>query len=262
LFSVIAVLIVLMACINFMNLSTARSEKRAQEVGVRKIVGAQRPALIAQFISESVLMVMVAFVFGLVIVQVSLGTFNELVGVALRIHYDDLQLWGYAAALIFCTGLLAGSYPAFFLSSSRPIKVLKGGGLGKVRALVTPRKVLVVTQFTFAIMLSICAVVVRQQIDFTLQRDAGYERQGLAYNFMQGQVPLHFDAIKNELLASGAVVGVTRTFSPVTRIWGITAGFTWQGANEADKKTNFLFVWHRCRPRENTWSHRDSRSRH
>src|SRR5579859_6756849 len=156
----IALFIILIACINFMNLSTARSEKRSQEVGVRKIVGAQRTALMAQFISESMLMVMVAFAFALVLVQLSLSSFNQVVGATLQIEYRNLQFWQFAVMLILFTGLLAGSYPAFYLSSSRPIKVLKGT-FKKVNALVTPRKVLVVFQFTFAIVLSICAITVR-----------------------------------------------------------------------------------------------------
>ncbi|HLZ16413.1 MAG TPA: FtsX-like permease family protein, partial [Cyclobacteriaceae bacterium] len=239
LFMAIALFIILIACINFMNLSTARSEKRSQEVGVRKIVGAQRTALMAQFISESMLMVMVAFAFALVLVQLSLSSFNQVVGATLQIEYRNLQFWQFAVMLILFTGLLAGSYPAFYLSSSRPIKVLKGT-FKKVNALVTPRKVLVVFQFTFAIVLSICAITVRQQIDYALERNAGYNRSGLAYNFMQGEIPIHFDMIKDELLSSGAAVAVTRTYSPITRIWNTTTGLTWQGAREDDKKTNFL----------------------
>ncbi len=239
LFSVIAVLILLIACINFMNLSTARSEKRAQEVGVRKVVGAQRSSLVTQFISESVLLVTIAFVIAIVLVQLSLGAFTTIVETPLRVDFSNPQYWLFAFGLILLTGLLAGSYPAFYLSSSRPLKVLKGE-FKKVNALITPRKVLVVIQFTFAIVLSICAVMVQRQIQYAMNREAGYERLGVVYNFMQGEVSQHFDAIRNELINSGAAVSVTRSFCPVTRIWNVSSGYSWQGCTEADKTTAFL----------------------
>jgi ABC-type antimicrobial peptide transport system permease subunit len=239
LFTVIAILIILIACINFMNLSTARSEKRAREVGVRKIVGAHRGSLIAQFISEGVAMVVIAFLFALVIVQLSASWFNQLVGAPIQINWSDPTLWIYSLALILATGLVAGSYPAFYLSSSKPLKVLKGS-FKNPGAFLTPRKALVVLQFTFAIVLSICAVMVQQQIQFAQKRDAGYNRENVAYNFMQGKIPEHFEAIKNELISSGAAVSVTRTFSPVVRIWDGANGYSWPGSDESDKKSNFL----------------------
>jgi ABC-type lipoprotein release transport system permease subunit len=239
LFSTIAILIVLIACINFMNLSTARSEKRAQEVGVRKVVGAQKRSLVMQFISESVMLVLIAFIVALGLVQLALGSFNLIVEVPLRVDFRNPQYWLFALGLILITGLLAGSYPAFYLSSSKPLQVLKGT-FKKINALVTPRKVLVVKQFTFAIVLSICAIMVQRQIDYAMNRDTGYDKSGVAYNFMQGQVPQHYDAIRNELLSSGAAVSVTRTFSPVTRIWNVSNGYSWQGSSESDKTTSFL----------------------
>ncbi|GHM99646.1 ABC transporter permease [Cytophagales bacterium WSM2-2] len=239
LFIVIAGLVLLIACINFMNLMTARSEKRAQEVGVRKIVGALKRSLVTQFISESTLLTVIAFVMSLALVQLALGAFNQIVNTQLHLPYDNLQFWMYALALILLTGLLAGSYPAFFLSSSKPIKVLKGT-FHKVNALVTPRKVLVVMQFTFAIVLSLCALMVQRQIQFAQDRDAGYNKSNVAYNFMQGEIPIHFESIKNELIASGAAVSVTRTFSPVISIWSFASELSWQGSDESDKKINFL----------------------
>lgn len=239
LFSAIAVLIVLIACINFMNLSTARSEKRAQEVGVRKVVGAQKRSLIIQFICESTVLVVIAFAIAIGLVQLSLSAFNLIVEAPLRIDFTNPQYWLFAVVLILSTGLLAGSYPAFYLSSSRPLKVLKGG-FKKINALITPRKVLVVLQFTFAIVLSICAIMVQRQIQYAMNRDAGYNRSAVAYNFMQGEIPQHFDAIRSELLSSGAAISVTRAFSPVTRIWNVENGYSWQGSGESDKTTSFL----------------------
>jgi putative ABC transport system permease protein len=239
LFSAIAILIILIACINFMNLSTARSEKRAREVGVRKVAGAQKGSLITQFIIESTVMVIIAFVIALALVQISLGAFNTVVGTPLQINFTSPQYWLFAIALIFTTGLLAGSYPAFYLSSSRPLGVLKGT-FKNIHALVTPRKVLVVVQFTFAIVLTIGAIMVHRQIQHAMNRDAGFERSGVVYNFTQGEVPQHYEAIRNELLSNGAAVSVTRTYSPVTYIWDVDNGYTWQGSTEQDKATTFL----------------------
>jgi putative ABC transport system permease protein len=231
LFSVVAGLIIIIACINFMNLSTARSEKRAQEVGIRKAVGAHKGSLVMQFLSESIVMVMIAFVFALALVQISVGAFSTIVGIPLQIDFSNPKYWFLALTLVFLTGFLSGSYPAFYLSSSRPLRVLKGA-FKNVNAFITPRKVLVVLQFTFAIVLSICAIMVQQQIQYAMNRDTGYERPGVAYNFTQGEVPQHFDAIRNELLGSGAAASVTRTFSPVTYIWNVHNGYSWQGSTE------------------------------
>lgn len=233
-FSAIAILIVVIACINFMNLSTARSEKRAREVGVRKVVGAQKVSLVTQFITESIVLVFMAFVVAVAFVQALLGVFNTIVEAPLVIDYLNPFYWSLALVLIVTTGLLAGSYPAFFLSASQPLSVLKGT-FRRVEATVNPRKILVVLQFTFAIVLSICAMMVQRQIEFAMNRDAGYDRPGVVYNFLQGDVPKHFESIRNELLASRAAVSVTRTFSPVTYIWNTHNGYSWQGSSEEDK---------------------------
>ncbi|HZE85118.1 MAG TPA: ABC transporter permease, partial [Puia sp.] len=170
LFGIIAAFILLIACINFMNLSTARSEKRAKEVGIRKVVGAPRSALISQFIGESILLALIAGLFALGIVQLSLKGFNQLTDKHLHIEYGSVYFWLTGLAFVIFTGFLAGSYPAFFLSSFQPVKVLKGT-FKAVNALITPRKVLVVIQFTFAITLIICTIIVKQQISHAQDRD-------------------------------------------------------------------------------------------
>ncbi len=240
LFSAIAVLIILIACINFMNLSTARSEQRAREVGIRKVVGAPGTSLITQFMSESMLLVVFALVVALLLVQLSLGAFNSIVETPLQMDFTNPMHWLFTLSLVFCTGLLAGGYPAFYLSAMQPLRVLKGV-FKHVNAIISPRKVLVVLQFTFAIVLSICAIMVQQQIEFAMNRDAGYEKPGIVYNFTQGEVPQHFEAIRNELIGSGAAISVTRTFSPVTYIWNAHNGYSWQGSTEEDK-TSKIFL--------------------
>jgi ABC-type antimicrobial peptide transport system permease subunit len=239
LFAIIAAFILLIACINFMNLSTARSEKRAKEVGIRKVVGAQKRLLVMQFIGESILLAFLAFILALVIVEISLPGFNDLVDKKLFIDFDNLYYWLFALAFIIFTGVLAGSYPAFYLSSYKPVKVLKGTFKAS-NALVTPRKVLVVLQFTFAIALIICTIIVERQINYAQQRDTGYVRDKLVYTFIQGDVDKHYDLIRNELLSSGAAVAVTKSMSPITQRYSDGWGWKWPGSTEEDKKTDFV----------------------
>jgi len=238
-FTIIAIFILLIACINFMNLSTARSEKRAREVGIRKVVGAVRGSLVAQFIGESVVLAAMSFLLALCIVALGLKSFNQLIDADLRVNFADMRSWAFAIGFVLLTGVVAGSYPAFYLSSFRPVAVLKGT-FNKMNALLTPRKVLVVLQFTFAIILIICTIIVDRQIRFARDRDTGYSRDKLVYTFVQGEVLKHYDLIKRDLISSGAATAVTRLFSPMTRSWGSVAGFSWPGSVEADKKVNFL----------------------
>ncbi len=240
LFIIIAIFILLIACINFMNLSTARSEKRAKEVGIRKVAGALKSSLIMQFISESILISFIAFIIAITIVQLSLPGFNQLIGKQLSVNFEDPFFWLFAVAFILFTGFIAGSYPAFYLSSFAPVKVFKGS-FKKINALVTPRKLLVILQFTFAIILIICTIIVEQQVKFAQERDAGYNKNNLIYTFTQGDVNKHFDLIKHDLLSSGAAIAVTKSYSPITKRWNDGSGFQWQGSAEADKKTDF--VW-------------------
>lgn len=235
----VAVIILAVACINFMNLSTARSEKRGREVGIRKVVGAARRTLVLQFIGESTMIAIMAFVIAVAIVQLTLPMFSEVVGTPLAIKYGNPLYWLAAAGFILITGLLAGSYPAFFLSSFQPASVLKGAFM-KVNSMVAPRKVLVVLQFTFAVTLIICTIFVKEQVDLAENRDMGWDKNNLAYNFTQGDVLKNYQAIRHDLLESGAAVSVSKTFSPIVRNWGIYDNMRWNGSTEDDKKTIFV----------------------
>ena len=239
LFIIIAAFILLIACINFMNLSTARSERRAKEAGIRKVVGAGRTSLILQFIGESTVFALIAFVIALLLVQLTLPGFNSLVGVQLFVHFNNPTWWVFAFGFILFVGLVAGSYPAFFLSSFRPAEVLKGTFRGAATKF-NPRKLLVVLQFTFAIVLIICTVIVQQQLQFARNRDLGYNKGNLIFTFAQGEVLKNYNLIKNSLVNTGAAVGVTKLFSPITRMWGTTTNLAWPGSTVDDKKTNFL----------------------
>lgn len=238
-FAIIAAFILLIACINFMNLSTARSEKRAKEVGVRKVVGAQKVSLIAQFIGESIILAFLSGIIAIILVQLVLPSFNQLVQKDLFIDYSNFQFWLFAISFILFTGFMAGSYPAFFLSSFQPVKVLKGT-FKSVNAAISPRKVLVVLQFTFAIGLIICTIIVTRQIKYGEERDSGYSKDKLVYSFLQGDINKHYDLIKNELLNSGAAVAVTKSMSPISTRYSDSWGFKWEGSTATDEKTDFI----------------------
>jgi ABC-type antimicrobial peptide transport system permease subunit len=239
LFAVIAAFILLIACINFMNLSTARSEKRAREVGIRKVAGAGKMTLISQFLGESILLSLFAGIIAWAIVQLSLTSFNALVNKQLFLDYGDYRFWLYGLGFILLTGILAGSYPAFFLSSFKPATVLKGAFKG-AHAAVNPRKVLVVLQFTFAIILIICTMIIVRQINYAEARNTGYDRDRLVYSFLTGDTYKNYDLIKQQLLNSGAAVAVTKSMSPITQRYSDSWGYSWRGSTKDDSKLDFV----------------------
>lgn len=234
LFIIIASLILLIACINFMNLSTARSEKRAREVGIRKVVGARRIGLITQFISESVLMALLAGILSIGIVLLAIPGFNTLADKNLLIDFTNAWYWFAFIGVILITGLLAGSYPAFFLSSFKPVKVLKGLQQQGARV-ITPRKVLVVLQFTFAIVLIVSTLVIRKQVGYAQSRETGYNKKNLAYHFITGDLDKNYDLLRNDLLQKGIAASVTKTSSPLTQSWSNSWGMQWEGKDPNDK---------------------------
>ncbi len=234
LFGVIAAFILLIACINFMNLSTARSEKRAKEVGIRKVVGAQKGSLIRHFIGESTVLAFIAGFIAIFMVQLSLSGFNQLTDKSLIVPYSNPTFWLAIIGFVVFTGFLAGSYPAFFLSSFQPVKVLKGS-FKKANALVTPRKVLVIVQFTFAILLIICTVIVKQQIDYAKDRESGYDKRNLIYLFLTNDIVKNYALIKNELLNSGTASSITKTSAPLTARWDGGSSQEWEGKNPNDR---------------------------
>jgi ABC-type antimicrobial peptide transport system permease subunit len=239
-FIVIAVFILLIACINFMNMSTARSEKRAKEVGIRKVSGALRGSLIGQFLGESVLLAFVAGVFALGLVEVCLPYFNQLTSKTMSVGLGNVYFWLVFLGFVLLTGVLAGSYPAFFLSAFRPVSVLKGG-YKQQRALVTPRKVLVVLQFSFSIVLVICTLVIGKQVKYAQDREAGYDRRDMIYTFLSGDMPRNYESIKNDLLSQGIATGVTKSSGPLTATYS-TGGAEWDG-KDANDKTEFNLLY-------------------
>ncbi len=216
-FTIIAVFILVIACINFMNLATARSERRAREVGIRKSVGSRRLELILQFIGESTFISFIAYAIAIILAQLLLPYYNQLVEKELSIHYTTKEFWMFSLALIFTTGIVSGSYPAFYLSSFQPVKVLKGKvTIGKGAS--TPRKVLVTLQFGFSILLIIGTIVIYQQIQLVKGRELGYDQENLITISYTNEVGKNFRAIKQELLQSGVVEHVTKSNSAITDI--------------------------------------------
>jgi putative ABC transport system permease protein len=237
-FLVIAAFILLIACINFMNMSTARSEKRAREVGIRKVAGALKNSLVFQFLIESILIAAIAGIISVMLVYLSLPAFNALTKEELRIEFDHAYFWMAFGGFVLVTGLLAGSYPAFFLSSFRPVAVLKGT-FKKAHALVTPRKVLVILQFTFAIILIVCTMIVWQQIKYAQERETGYNKNSLVYVFLSGDIEKNYELIKNDLISKGIATSISKSSAPLTEGWS-SGGAEWKGRNPNDR-TEFNF---------------------
>src|SRR5688500_1768294 len=218
LFSVIAIIILLIACVNFMNLSTARSEKRAKEVGVRKTLGSGKKQLVLQFFCESIILAIIAFVFSVGAVYLLLPFFNTLVDKNLALNIAQPLFWLGALAIILFTGLVAGSYPALYLSSFNPINVLKGTFISGAKA-VLPRRVLVVAQFIISILLISATIIVYQQIQHVKHRDIGYNPNNLVMVPSSPDIRKNFSVIKQELQKTGLISSVTQTSSPITDIW-------------------------------------------
>lgn len=229
LFGLTGLFVLLLACINFMNLSTARSEKRAKEVGVRKAIGSLRSQLIKQFMSESLLAVLLAFIISIGIVLLSLNWFNNIADKQIKFPFSSWQFWCFSLLAVLITAFIAGSYPAFYLSSFKPVKVLKGTHkAGKFTTI--PRKVLVTLQFTVCIILIIGTIVVYRQIQFAQNRPIGYNRHGLIRITMNTpDLYGKYDVLQKELLSSGGAVDFAQSSSAATENNYFDDRFEWDG---------------------------------
>jgi putative ABC transport system permease protein len=229
LFGIIGLFVLLLACINFMNLSTARSERRAKEVGIRKAIGSMRSQLISQFYSESVLVALLAFVLALVLVILALPFFNDLAAKKMILPWTNPLFWALGIAFSGITGILAGTYPALYLSSFNPVTVLKrtfkAGPLASI-----PRKTLVVIQFTVSVILAIGTIVVFRQIQFAKDRPIGYDRtQLISIQRLAPGIHEHFDVVKSTLIKEGAITQMAESSSPLTDNWSSNGGIEWRG---------------------------------
>ncbi len=233
LFSIIAMFILIIECINFMNLATARSERRAKEVGIRKTLGSKRGQLIAQFYGESILISLISYLLAILLVFVALPAYNDLVDKQLFIDFTTSEFWLFSLAIVLLTGFVSGSYPSLYLSSFNPVKTLKGKiSVGKNGNL--PRRILVMLQFGFAVILMISTIVILKQIDLAKSRDVGYNQEGLVSMTLTEDISENYEVIENELKRKNLIVSMTRSNSRVT---GINSNnfLGWPGKPESEK---------------------------
>ncbi|MHB8209040.1 ABC transporter permease [Mucilaginibacter sp.] len=228
-FGIIGFFVLLLACINFTNLSTARSEKRAKEIGIRKAIGSLRSQLIRQFFAESLLVAALAFLLAIVLAQLMLPFFNEIAGKKMQLLWGNALFWLTGAGFTFLTGTIAGLYPALYLSSFQPVKVLKGTfNAGRYAAL--PRKVLVVVQFAISIILIVGTIVVFRQVKYGMNRSVGYSRDGLVtIPVITEDIHKNFTAVSNELKSSGMITDIAESSSTPTNVNEDDNGFEWKG---------------------------------
>lgn len=238
LFSIVAVFILLIACINFMNLSTARSVKRAKEVGVRKVAGAQRTSLIWQFITESLMVTLLGSMIALVLVTLFLPYFNQITQKQIDLPFTQVHFWLTIAGIVLVTGLVAGSYPALFLSSFKPVKVLKSAVTLDTRTVLF-RKGLVVFQFVLSVVLVTGTIIVSRQMNYLASRALGYDRENVVFLPVEGQLSSKYEIFKQELLNRPGIQSVSRLNSTPIDIYGSTAAVDWIGH---DSTSNILFT--------------------
>ena len=238
LFSIVAVFILLIACINFMNLTTARSVKRAREIGVRKVVGAVRPVLIQQFIGEAILMTFLAVAIAIFLVLILLPVFNSVTQKEISYPFGNLSFWLWLLLLTFLTGFISGSYPALFLSSFNPVKVLKGAV--KLSAGATWfRKGLVVFQFVLSVILIVGTIVISKQVNFIQTRNLGYDRENLIYIPLEGELRTHYKVFRDEALKMQGIQAVSHLSDSPTHFGSTTGGVNWDGK---DPNVNIEFT--------------------
>lgn len=238
LFSIVAVFILLIACINFMNLTTARSVKRAREIGVRKVVGAVRGVLIQQFIGEAVLLTFIAVAISLILVLILLPVFNSVTHKQIAYPFGQLSFWMYLLGLTFVTGFISGSYPALFLSSFNPVKVLKGAVKLSTGSTFF-RKALVVIQFGLSVVLIIGTIVISKQVDYIQNKNLGYDRENLIYIPLEGDLTAKYEIFKDEALKMPGIMQVTRISDAPINFGSSTGGVNWDGK---DPNVNIEFT--------------------
>ncbi|SFW84502.1 ABC transporter permease [Chitinophaga sancti] len=232
-FGFIAIFILLIACINFMNLSTARSEKRAKEVGIRKVAGAMKKSLISQFLIESILLTAIAGILAIILVFLTLPAFNRMLDQELVLPYGTLAFWTILPGFILFTGLLAGSYPAFFLSSQQPAGIFRGS-FKRINGTISPRKILVVIQFCISTILIISTVIIVRQLDYARNRNSGFTGDLLIYHELNAELSKNRHLVKEELLSAGLASSVTATAGKLTETYSSTWGIFWRGKPEKD----------------------------
>ncbi len=237
---ILGICLLCIAVINFVNLSTARAQRRAKEVAVRKVTGAVRATLALQFIAEAILLTAIAGATSLAAAWLLLPAFSALVHETIALPVQMPDFWLAFFAFVLTTGLLAGSYPALYLSAFKPVKILKGLRLASSRSAL--RNTLVVLQFGFAVSLIVSAIVIRRQIIFVQNRDAGYSRDWLIHLPISGDLAKNFNAFHHDLVQQNLVTAVTKTSAPITEQWSSTTDMNWRG-KKPDDRTDFERIY-------------------
>jgi ABC-type antimicrobial peptide transport system permease subunit len=241
-FSTVALFVLLIACINFMNLSTARSVNRSKEIGLRKVIGAMRSQLIKQFYGESLLLSFIALMVSILIVELLLPFFNNLTGKQISLNYLDFQIMGGLIAIAVFTGIVSGSYPSLMLSAFKPITAL-GGILRRGSKGALFRKILVVFQFSLSIILIICTTIVANQLFYLQKKDLGLNKENIVYISLNDQLKKEYKSFKNELLQNKDVLSVTQSSSLPTGVYQNGGGWSWEGKDpNTDVLVTNLFV--------------------
>ncbi|MBN9386151.1 MAG: ABC transporter permease [Chitinophagaceae bacterium] len=234
LFSLVALFILLIACINFMNLTTARSIRRSKEIGVRKVIGARRGMLIRQFILEAILMAMISAILALLLTSLALPAFNQLTEKYIHLPYDSPAFWLRLSGLTVLTGFLSGIYPAFFLSSFQPLRILKGVLLPAGGNAAGFRKGLVVFQFTLSIVLILSTLLISRQVSFLQKADTGYDRENLVYIPIEGRLASQLGVFTTMASRIPGISGVTMLSDNPTQMENGTLSVEWPGKNPSE----------------------------
>jgi ABC-type antimicrobial peptide transport system permease subunit len=230
LFSIVAIFILIIACINFMNLTTARSARRAKEIGVRKVAGAIRPALVRQFMSEAMMITALSVVLALVLVAIVLPFFNQLTGKQITLPVSESYFWISVLVLTAVTGILSGSYPAVFLSGFKPITVLKGT-LKFSNSSALFRKGLVVFQFVLSFVLISATILVSRQVNYIQTRNLGFDRENLVVIPIEGELRAKYQLYKQQVVNENGIKSVSRIGETPTDVGSATGGVSWEGKN-------------------------------
>lgn len=239
LFMGLAIGVLFIACINFMNLATAKSERRAKEVGIKKTIGASRGSLISQFLMESLILTFSSGIIAIVCVELLLPSFSHLLGIELGIVYANPYVWLSLSGVIIITGLIAGSYPAFYLSSFNPVQVM---GRKKSKYGISFRQVLVVIQFSFAVILIISTIVIYEQIQYIKNRPVGYDVDQLVEMSQDGLLQNRFDTLKDRLLKSGAVTSLYQSNGTISTNGTNTRDLKWDGMTGTNNQISFNYI--------------------
>jgi putative ABC transport system permease protein len=239
LFMGLAIGILLIACVNFMNMATAKSEKRAKEVGIKKTIGATRRSLISQFLMESLVLTLLSSVLAIVLIELCIPLFNNLFDTSLKINYSNISIWLSLFAVMLLTGLISGSYPAFYLSSFHPVQILRKHNLRSGPLSINLRQVLVVGQFSFAIILIISTIVIYKQIQYIKNRPIGYDINTLVQMPQEGELYGKYNLLKDRLIRSGAVSSLYQSSGTIANHTSSFSGMEWKGSTELDKSINF-----------------------